>query len=119
MQIKKNRVTYIHFYNGERDFIDLTPAKTNNLETRAIPDKLYFVWMRPDEKPLYLNVYFNKKDIFSTFEKLGKDNQALTMDIHTKTEKDGRHLVVTLKNDNESIDLAYTFKTYAVPEPED
>lgn len=118
MQLEDNIVSYIHYRNGERDFIDLDPKELAQHPNRAVPDEVYFVWERPNARPLFLNVYFRSHALLEAFEKLAPSNLPLTLQFFlTKREAENQHLNVTLRNEKESIVVPFELEVYDVPEP--
>ncbi len=116
MVIKDNRISYIRYRNGERDFIDLDPVQLSQHPSRAVPDTIYFVWQRADAKPLFLNVYFKDHSLLEAFEELSQANLPLTLQMQVKKNKDNKdHFYVTLKNNKASIDIPHKLEVYDVP----
>lgn len=106
--LRDGRISYIKYFNGERDYIDYPLDKANANSTRAIPSELHFVWKQTNDKARLIELYFNETEIFDAFKKLGSNNQPLKLEMRIDTVSGKSTFHIHLRNDKESIELKHT-----------
>jgi len=117
MPVYGGRISYIKYYNGERDYINIPVDKTTLKTARAVPSEMIFVWDHPTAKPLRIKLFFNEEEIFAAFENLGRANSALQLEMRMEVIKGKYDFTHWLKNKTESIEIKQTkVETYGIPE---
>jgi len=96
-------VKLIKYYNGEEGYLYVPLDENLAKETRCVPKELHFNWKFSEEKNLVYQLYFDEKEVFELFEKLGKDGKSLIMDLKMVDSDKGKQFGVLLKNDEEGI----------------
>ena len=109
MKARDDLIYTLKFYNGEFDYLYVPLDKKLASETRAVPSDLYFTWNPTGYlvNDRVVKSYFDEAEIFAAFEKLGKHNQPLKMELRMEPEKN-YDFTIWLHNDKESIELKKT-----------
>ena len=98
--LRDEEVGPILYYNGEGESLFLPLDQATAAATRPVPKQLSFVW-KPAAQPkgLLVEIYFNEKEVFDAFEKLGANNQPLRLELKIEQKNGNNSFTVTLKND--------------------
>lgn len=98
--LRDEEVGPILYYNGEAESLFLPLDQATAAATRPVPEQLSFVW-KPAGQPkgLLVEIYFNEKEVFDAFEKLGANNQPLKLELKIEQKNGNNSFTVTLKND--------------------
>jgi len=114
LPLRDDEVGPILYYNGEAESLFLPLDQATAAATRAVPEQLSFVWKDPARpKGLLVEIYFNEKEIFDAFEKLGASNQPLKLELKIEQKNGNNSFTVALKNDKERIEFDHhQLKTY-------
>lgn len=98
--LRDEEVGPILYYNGEAESLFLPLDQATAAATRPVPKQLSFVWKDPARpKGLLVEIYFNEKEVFDAFEKLGANNQPLKLELKIERKNGNDSFTVTLKND--------------------
>ena len=108
MRLRDGRVSYIRYFNGERDYWDYPLDKTKAAEMRPLPKEMVFVWENTAEKGRRLEVYFDEAEIFTAFKKLGSQGQPLVLEIRPNPPQTKDVVSVWLRNDKDVLLLSGT-----------
>lgn len=117
MPLLDGRISDIRYYNGEEDYIDYPVKKEDASATRAVPSEISFIWARPTAKPLLVELYFDETEIFETFEKVGKRNLPMQLEMRIAVKNGKNDFTVWLRNEKEALELKkIKVDTYGIPE---
>ncbi|MCP4464074.1 MAG: DUF2931 family protein [Planctomycetaceae bacterium] len=111
---RDDRIDIVEYYNGERDYLDYPLEASIAASTRAVPSKIDFTWNRTGRlvNDVVIRSSFDKTEILTAFEKLGKDGQPLQLELRLEPEKN-YDFTIWLSSDKELIHLEKTqVKTY-------
>lgn len=114
MSVRDDLIDIIKYYNGERDYLYYPLEKAVAASTRAVPSEIYITWNRTGRlvNDLVIKAFFDEAEIFTAFEQLGKNNQALQLELRMEPENNYDY-TLWLRNDEEMIELKKTkIKTY-------
>ena len=105
------------YFNGEDEYLYYPLDKEHAGKPLPIPDRMFFDWEYPRGLPLAFKLYFNEKEIFNAFEKLGSHGESLKLEMRmSENDKGQTFFYVLLKNDKEEVLLSNTkLKTYGIP----
>lgn len=114
LPLRDDEVGPILYYNGEAESLFLPLDQATAAATRPVPEQLSFVWKDPARpKGLLVEIYFNEKEVFDAFEKLGANNQPLKLELKIEQKNGNNSFTVALKNDKERIEFDHhQLKTY-------
>ena len=114
IKIRDDLINIIHFYNGEKDYLNVPLGDFHKGKTLAVPDSMDITWNRTGflVNDLTIEIFFDEKEIFSVFETLGKENTPLKLELKMDTEKNN-NFTIWLRNEKESVELKhFTMKTW-------
>lgn len=115
MSIRHNRIDEITYFNGEQDYIDISPDDSIDKPSLAVPNFMRFVWEYAPGKGQKFKMTFFEEEIFEAFKKLGADNQPLYLEMLMEKVDGERKFSVALRNEKESIKLKRTnLETFSV-----
>lgn len=110
-------IDVIKYYNGEEGFLNY-PLDADQINvSRAVPNFLDFTWeRRAGIKPLRIKLFFDETEIFDVFDKLGKHNLPLQLEMRMEPEKN-YNFTVWLRNEKDAIELKkIKIETYGIPD---
>lgn len=99
-----NRISY---FNGESEHLNYPLSESNSKTTRTVPKAMVFDWEWPKGKAKSIELYFDKVEIFTAFEKLTKNNQPAELEVRID-QKNNSAFSVRLRNEDEAIFLKRT-----------
>lgn len=117
MEVRNNQIYPILYFNGEEDYLYLPHNEKLKKNDRAVPSEMRFTWVRGGGNALVLRLYFEEKEIFEAFEKLGGKQQEFYLEFRRKMEEGKENIYFVVKNKEEEIFLRHTkVKTFAPPD---
>ena len=96
-------IDLIKYYNGEEGYLYHPLNEDEAKNKRAVPKEIHFIWKHSEKKNLMYEIYFDEAEVFELFDKLGKDNQPLRLELKMIETEQGRQFGVLLRNDEEGI----------------
>ncbi len=99
--VRDDLIYTLKYFNGEEDYLYVPLDAALAKQDRAVPSELYFVWKRPEKENLVYKIFFDEKEIFGLFEKLGGKGQPLWLEMKMFDTEKGKQFAVLLRNEEE------------------